>query len=203
MTETSAAVLPRPVPVRVPWEISPSTPFLQVSTAECGGGTEVTAVAHFGLEHGLSSPTTRGDGLSTSIKIVRPPQVVADDQTLASGPYQLIRIRFESGLWVRFSPSFSDSEVVEEAAYDWSAITTRYQAGQGFDEYKRMFWEQWRRSALCPDPNMYELERSPWLFEVLPGHHEYKHFLILGHDAYVEVLARGWAWKSLRSLPDF
>jgi hypothetical protein len=188
---------PRLIPVKVPWQISPSTPFLRLRAAEIEEPTHVSFVAHFGL---YDPPAASHDG--REVEIVYPPDELFEDPGPKEGPYQFVVATFQHGLYVRMYPGHSDAEVIEEAAYDRSALSCRYQRGENIREWLLRFREEWRRTGVCPDPGMYEVEDSPWLEELDPGS-AYKHYLMLGHDAYVEVAAEGWSWKSMRVLKDW
>src|SRR5437868_6158973 len=104
------------LPVRVPWQVSPSTSFLRLSVAETQEPTYVTCVAHFGLEHEDDSELARDQD---DVQFVTMAGLELRD---ASGPYQLVRLTFDAGAWARMYPGYSDAEVVKEDAYDWSAI---------------------------------------------------------------------------------
>jgi hypothetical protein len=92
-------------------------------------------------------------------------------------------------------PGFADSEVVREADYDWSAVS-RPSPGSDLVEYLRLQREKWLETGICPDPGVYEVRSSNWLREIREetGYEwlDYHHYLILGHDVYVEVIAKGW-----------
>jgi len=194
------------LPVKVPWCISASAPFLKLRIGEADreSPTEVTAVAQFGLQHEESGG--EGLGIPSSIKIVQPPKAAADNSANqpTDGLYQLIRIVFESGGWARFNHSFADTQVVEEAAFDWSAMAHLRDAWKpGVESGRRYYWSLWRKSGICPNPRMYEVEGSIWTREINIKNLELKHYLILGHDAYIEVIAKTWRWESVRSLLDY
>ncbi len=193
---------PRLVPVEVPWQISPSTPFLRLISSEVveNGATQVQFVAHFGLED------SQGDAseLHRSVVVVADPGDLHDQsQSPIQSPYRRVRILFERGLWSRMCPAYSDSEVVKESKYDWSAVVGRYKSGEDPPTWLRRFKVTWLDTSICPDPGMYEVENSPWLREIESvegSKEELRHYLFLGHDAYVEVLAEGWTWKAERDL---
>ncbi|SRR5713226_1487458 len=178
----------------VPWSVSPDTPFLRLLASESSAQepTQVNFVAHFGLLQQME------DGFSDRPVIVEPPNYnnKHKDNKTGSGAYQLLTITFSNGLWVRMRPAFSDREVVDPSLYDRSKLPCQYQKGQSPEDWVRKFWAEWRRTGFCPVPNFYEVGFSPWLKETGYEQYGYKHFLILGHDAYVEVLAKGWSWKS-------
>src|SRR5690348_2858818 len=151
-------------PVRVPWCISAATPFLKLCAAEedAKNPTTVTFVGEFGLEYPVLEPGTARN----SLKIVQAPIGHAESPSAGpvSGPYQLVRLIFDLGLWARFMHSFSDDEVIEEAKFDWSELLHLREAWKGGIEHRRRYyWELWKQNGICPDPNMYEVDGSLWL----------------------------------------
>lgn len=171
------------LPVKTPWQVSPSTPHLRLSAAEPDPDepTRVWFAAHFALRSPEVAVAAGGDG----------------------GAYQLVRVTFESGLWVKVSPGFSDRAPIDRDAYDWGEVWGR--AGEIIDtaRWLREFKERWVVTGFCPDPRMYEVRNSDWLRETGAEAHGYNHYLILGHDAYIEVLGRTWRWESERTLEDW
>lgn len=185
-------------PVSVPWEVSASTSFLRLCAVESELPTEVTFVGHFGLEH------TETDDESLSADL---PKIVSQAGLEAAlnvhklvGPYQLVRLVFPNGSWARLSPAYSGREVVKEDDYDWSEIAFITRARTDLRAAREEFWTDWRATALCPDPGMYEVLDSRWSKAVHGDYRNYNHYLIMGHDAYVDVLATGWRWESLGAL---
>lgn len=131
---------------------------------------------------------------TTGIVVVKPPATFQMDKA-GHGPYRLVRVVFESGLWVKLSPAYSDKEVIQDAIFDWSAVPGRWSHEGDIYELLKRSKEEWLRSGICPDPNIYEVENSQWLDETGAAndkHTQWKHFLILGHDAYAEVIARAY-----------
>lgn len=107
-----------------------------------------------------------------------------------------INLLFEAGVYARFCPSFSDREVVQVEIFDWSEVRGRQQLGETISAWKERFLSEWLDTSICPNPRMYEVQSSLWLAEVWPDVANFKHFLLLGHDVYVEVIAQGWRWES-------
>ena len=182
----------RLIPLRVPWMVSPSTPFLRLFASEQPSQekTYVEFVAYYKCEENPSVQSS-----TTGVHVVRPPAIFQADNT-GHGPYRLLRVEFESGLWVKLSPAHSDKEVVEDARFDWSGVPGRWSHGEDIYEFLERSKEEWLRSGICPDPNIYEVEESQWLDETEArhdGHKQWKHFLVLGHDAYAEVIARAYS----------
>ncbi len=182
-------VKPRLRPVRVPWAISPSVPYLRVQ--ESGGGLPqfATFIAHFPYQ----PPDQEAAGSEARLRIVNDPGVFVPANDAEAARFRLVRVNFEGGSRYRTLPAFSDSEVVREADYDWSLVPG-LRPGEAIDRYLRRLREDWNRSGISPDPRMYEVERSKWVAEsgLSPG---IRHLLLLGHDEFVEVLATAWSWE--------
>jgi hypothetical protein len=179
---------PQPIPLEVPWMVSPSTPFLRLFATE-QENTYVEFVAYYKCEE---SPTWQSSG--TGIQVVKPPSTFHAADT-GHGPHRLVRLVFEWGIWVKLSPAFSDKEVVPEAGFDWSAVSGRWSPGEDIGGFLKRSQEEWLRSGICPDPNVYEINGSQWLEETGAAHdkhNQWRHYLILGHDAYAEVIAKGF-----------
>ncbi len=152
----------------------------------------VTAVASF------LSANVGAQPAGNSVRIIKPPVISGKGDSAATGPYRLIRIAFEMGGWIRMSPALADGDVFGSETYDWSRMTFMQQAaGEGVDDLRRKFVSLWRENSICPDPRMYEVLGSHWLRDTPIAIGTFKHFLIAGHDAFIEVLAKGWTWESL------
>jgi hypothetical protein len=184
------------VPVQVPWMVSPSVPHVRLIAPESqsDGSAAITFIAHFGLEHLKPEPK---DEVPTK---VFSPYDAMTKLGPPEGPFQLIRIRLISHIASRMLPGLSDSEVIAPDRYDMTAIPCGYLPGQGVKEWLRQFQDSWRRQGRCPDPRMYEIKDSLWR-EELGASGDFKHVLILGHDAYVEAIAKNWEWASDGRIP--
>lgn len=123
------------------------------------------------------------------------PTTVSSFGTHMDGSNSRVKLIFRAGLCVRLSLSYSDVEVVRDADYDWSGVL-RLSAGPDYEESRRRRRDYWQTTGHCPDPRAYEVKDSVWLNELSSPTalgESLRHYLILGHDAYVEVLAIGWA----------
>lgn len=180
---------PKLIPLRVPWMVSPSTPFLRLVAFECDF-EEKTHVEFLSYDKRLdTSPPTDGK----TVEIAAPPGAFRASGNLEEGPDRLVRMAFYHCIAARMCPSHSDAEVVEESAYDWSAIPARFSPGDDIFAYLERNRALWLQTGICPNPRAYEVANSPWLKEYgLANGPVWKHYLILGHDAYVEVIAKGY-----------
>lgn len=172
---------PKLVPVKVPWQVSPSTPNLQLAALESSSFCEVKLVAYFALGE----------------------EKIGMLDNVPSDFFQCLKLTFEGEIWIKMSPAYEDINVIDESIYDWSAVTFRYTPRQDPERWIQQFRNEWRRTFLCPNPRMYEVEWSSWLEETGIENHESKHYLILGHDAYIEILAETWKWESEKVLEDW
>jgi hypothetical protein len=196
MNTNSLNEKPLLVPVKVPWQIDAATPHLRLMASESGGErTQVTAYARFLVQSFPDKANT------ASVVKVYPPKFDAAGRALGdqSGQYRVVRCFFKSAARAQIGPSFSDLEVVDRTAYDWSEIPILSKPDEGVEASVRHFCDAWRASTLCPNPRMYEIKGSAWLKELGKHADGYTHYLILGHDAYIEVLAEGWRWEIVPS----
>ena len=179
---------PQLIPVQVPWEVSPTSPYLRLRTSESDDDwpTEVTFLGYFGpVALPDWEPGQPGTGTSTA--------------------YQHLRVVFEQGLWSCFSPGIHDADPIDRSRYDEAALPRFRDVGLTLEAYAKATWEQWRTTGLCPDPGMYEVAQSTWMQAIgcakrvhaLDYAREYKHFIIEAHDSYVEVIAKAWRYESL------
>jgi hypothetical protein len=97
---------------------------------------------------------------------------------------------------VRFSAGIHDADPIDRARYDEDALPRFRESGVSVEESIKIFWEEWRRTGLCPDPRMYEVVHSTWI-DAVGAAEDFKHFIIAGHDSYVEVIAKAWRYESL------
>jgi len=97
------------------------------------------------------------------------------------------------------SPAYSEREVLDPQEFDTTLIPYSSPPSD-VGSWLRDFQSLWMKSGNCPDPCAYMVESSQWVNRL--ALHDFKHFLIQGHDAYAEVLARGWKWEEIQKLPE-
>lgn len=145
----------------------------------------MTFLAHFGL---------RGTRVWQQLKVgVDVAQVTGHSESVSNdGTTALVTMTFKHGLWVRMTPAFSDESVLDPDEFDDSLIP--YAASeQDPEKWLEDFGSLWLKSGNCPDPGVYIVEQSNWNPSGL--HNDFTHYLIEGHDSYVEVLAKGISWE--------
>lgn len=114
------------------------------------------------------------------------------------GRDQRIRLSFRQCLCARMLAPEPGFELLNEKSFDWSKVwIDRSRTAEGCHRNRNDFDAKWERTGICPSPGAYEVVGGSWSGRY-GGH--MRHFLVEGHDAYVEVLAREWTWESVRVL---
>lgn len=186
-------IKPRLIPLEVPWMVSPSTPFLELQSPQTNKSlsTYVQFVA-YNKPHDTKASGATGRPVSVVDTV---PEFQAS-RLSERGAYQLVRLHFVNAISARVSTSFSDSQVIEELAYDWSHVPSAWK-GEDIFEHLRKADETWAKSGICGNPGVYEVITSDYAEEPLSSvataskASTLKRFLILGHDSFVEINAEG------------
>lgn len=173
-------------PIKVPWQVSPSTPCLRLFASETSEEhTQVTFSAHFALRE---KPTKINQIGFESAAIESNPYLSESKKT---DSHSLVKVEFNRGLWSRLSPAFSDREVLNPAEFDDSLLSGS-SPQVDVQRWLADFQSSWIKTGYCPDPGIYLVEESDWCQRVSS---KLNHYLIEGHDSYVEVLAEGYSWR--------
>jgi hypothetical protein len=166
-------------PLDVPWQISPSTPHLGVRTKSFDG-----------VNHGfVTFMGYLGEGTTLYRK---------------HGTYRQIAVILESIVGVRMYPEYSPDDSERLDSYDWEAIPEFRDDDGSLRNHVKQFHEQWNTTDICPDPAAYLVEDSDWLFRLrftpdAPPHLQFQHYLFVGSDYNVEVIAKSWKWEIVGS----
>lgn len=174
-------------PVKVPWQISPSVPYLRLHVYPGGKSCAVTFIGFFKNE----GTTVASKG----VLVIRDPGEFQLADTARGAQHRMIRILFEGVLGSRQLPAVSDGNVIREEEYDWSLVPTGMQKGEKPEDAVKRVDTLWRTNGSCPDPAMYEVDGSRWLASTKDGVGS-RHYILLGHDDYVEIIARDWKWEA-------
>lgn len=187
----TSAQKPKLVPVSVPWMISPSVPYLRMQLTPGGAPASATFIGFF-----------KCDDMPWQGQFNQKPEVVrsAPDFELRplseKAPFRMIRVTFLEGRSVKTHPAIADAEIVREDDYDWSAVESSLKPGETIEQNVVRTRDLWLTTGICPSPRMYEVVPSQWSIEENLGRSAgWHHYLLLGHDEYVEVLAKGWDWQ--------
>ncbi len=117
------------------------------------------------------------------------------------GPFvmQFIVVTFQEAVAARITP-FDLSDTLEFEAEESSGADA-----DGFERGVRKFQEQlecWRKTGICPSSGFFEVAHSPWMLELGIDDEEMRHYFSFGRNIRLDVLARGWAWRVERVIPN-
>ena len=151
----------------VPWMVSPSVPELRIRIME-NGDTQV------------------------ALDVAVLPTVLDDASELVNCG---VEVHFRHGQWVRTHPAASDIDAVPTGLFDRSAVEFGSVTGDP-KSWMRRFRAEWMRQGHCPDPSFYEVLESRWIKEENAARFGCRHFVLVGHDLWIEVLcvAVEWHW---------
>ena len=113
--------------------------------------------------------------------------------------FPLVEVNFSGFIAARMLPGHSDSEVLDPNTFDFKNVPFSSAEGKSIGEMIQGFQNEWKQIGTCPDPLMYEVSDSHWLQQMAGERTNFKHFVLQGHDAYVEVIAERWTWELKRS----
>lgn len=174
------------MPVQVPWQISPSVPYLRLQVLGASAQATATFIGFY-----KSAARTHGQ---VGVSAIQDPGEFHLSDSAEGARHRLTRVLFEGVAHSRQLPAVSDAEVIAEDAFDWSLVPTGIQAGETAEDAVRRVNDLWLSKGYCPDPAMYEVQSSDWLGS-LGLDDAWHHYILLGHDDYIEVVARGWSWQ--------
>lgn len=180
---------PKLLPARVPWAVS-SVPYLHAQTTKDGKPTSATFIGYFKLRDVVSA-----DSVSNALEYVDDPgefHPVNDDGRSA---YRHVRINFKNGQYLRISPAVSEHDVIGYGNYDWSMVPGESQEGEDLQDNLKRTERYWLETGESPDPAVYEVEGSPWLEQLGAKARGLHHYIVVGHDDAVEVIAQAWSWE--------
>ena len=111
--------------------------------------------------------------------------------------FQRVEIIFERAICCRMLASRSDDEMPGGDEYNWSKVYVPPKNPSEFRARLESQSQRWAMSGHCPDPHFYLIDQSAWAREF---RHQCQHFLLVGTDSYVEVLASDFRWLALNPI---
>jgi hypothetical protein len=171
------------IPLIVPWQIYAADASLHLSIREQG----ITAIEFLALFAYQAFEQDIQAGL------------IACDSAAYLGlaakqaPFHKVIVTLGNVAATRCQPVQGD--VLKRTAYDCSAIPSlvppdKSQTVQAYD-----FKKYWNDNKRCPDPGAYKVEHSEWLHLAGLSGNDYIHYLFLGQQLCIEVLATDMQWK--------
>lgn len=178
------------LPVTVPWQISPSAPHLKLQAGPDGEPSSATFIGNFKDGEDQAALVA-----NSPPKRIGAPGTFTPEDSRTSGRFQMVRVSFVGGLESRVCRAVSDIEVLSESDFDWSAVPGGLLLDEKVSDNVKRIDDQWRNTGACPDPGMYEVKNSTWLRDLGLSRASLHHFILLGHDDYLEIIADGWQWE--------
>jgi hypothetical protein len=146
--------------------------------------------------------------ISTSVSDLRVLLLENDDTTVtcdvATLPTQhpcgelIIRraaVSFEGGQWLRVEPAATDASTIPAGRFSWGEMPLQEAEGRDAEGLLRDFYARWRETGICPDPGIYEIVSSTWLRSSGAARFGCKHYVMVGRDTWLEILAMSLAWR--------
>lgn len=150
----------------VPWMVSPSVPEFNVRVVE------------------------NADTVVTLDVLALEPSAMVPRGLIDRG----VEVRFEHGQWVRTYPAASDADPIPEGLFD-RVESGRERPIHDSMEWVRLFHQRWASQSSCPDPSFYEVLDSTWIRDENADRFGCRHFVLAGHDLWIEVLCTGASWR--------
>lgn len=197
--------------VDAPWSIDLSTPFIEIKAYEIKHPDNISLQVEFCANLGhhrkalFTSDYYTNDWEDPRNKVVeRTTELYYKESDYEEYQFQRIQITFSSFYAFRVLPPQTDQDVIDESKYSWEMIKFDDLIKKDWERWKTEFRSAWQQTNVCPDCRMYEVLNSKWLRDTgVDKRFGCKHFLILGHDLYVEVLAETWKWESIGALTNW
>ena len=181
---------PKLIPVLVPWRITSAVPVLSITIIEMNSIT-----VSFQSFLGPINPYT-GE-IDEEVRLV-------ENEFASLGyrnsPEVRVELTFPFTTDVRINPCISEGRVIDYDLYDTSGLLPALTSD--FNRYAQEGFQIWKATGYCPTPRMYSIEPSAWLESLTEQGYQYhlgerpaKHYMILGEDMWIEILAKEWSWK--------
>jgi hypothetical protein len=116
----------------------------------------------------------------------------------AEGQYRRVAIDFFAVAAVYYGIFRGDNEYGGRGPIDWTNVHTMKPTSEiELDAWLDARANRWEATGVSPDSHFYRIIGSNWVDDYCgqPGH-----FLLCGHDAFVEVLASGYEWSEIEFL---
>jgi hypothetical protein len=168
--------------VHVPWQSSPSESLIGFSGKE--GEVTVTLSGFFG-HHVLAK--IRRELSETAGK----DEDVPDLQWNNAG-YGCVTLTFRSLVTFQIHPPQMPHSLLDESHYDFSDIPLYGLGLKSFDDWSSQVDAQWAQRGLCPNPRFYEVIDGEGVANAAV---RCSRWILLGHDAYCEIVAGSFEWS--------
>jgi hypothetical protein len=106
-----------------------------------------------------------------------------------------VSLSFRGGQWLRLEPAVSDVTTVPPDRFDWNGLPFRGVKNEDLGGFLGEFRTSWLEAGNCPDPNIYEIMHSTWLNSSGAIRFGCKHYVVVGRDLWLELLALDFKWR--------
>ncbi len=164
--------------IEVPWQISPSHEFIDFSGTE--GDVKIKLLVQFSSkirENILDNLEKKyGDNIP--------------DELWNKAGYAIIEIKFSVVYFFSKNVSQQEHGLLSEEKYDFSRIIP-------YNDNSVSFEDMWNETNICPDPSLYEIVDSDLKNYLGINMQNIKHWMVIGHDVYFDILASEFEWKEI------
>jgi hypothetical protein len=116
--------------------------------------------------------------------------ISTDDESNIIFEDKRVLITFKSGQWLRTYPLIDQEDLKNHGFVNAVEFDSNNP-----ELYLENFKLNWRKSMICPDSGVYEVDNSDWLKQTNGVEWKLKHFVCEGHDFWFELLAKGFTWQ--------
>ncbi|MEZ4470101.1 MAG: hypothetical protein R3F60_04690 [bacterium] len=120
--------------------------------------------------------------------------VAALARLLPDGRLEAVEVCFVGSGWALVAPH-DGRDPLPATRFDWSGVPGAQRPGEAQAEWFARLDALAAAEGLHPLPDVYEVEDSAWLKAL--GVRGLRHFVFAGHDRRIDVIARGFTWRSL------
>lgn len=103
--------------------------------------------------------------------------------------YGDVQLQFTDVKDFRYFAENSQSDEERIDSYDWEALPEFRDDSGSLAKHEELFNRAWEDSGVCPNPSIYRVDGSSWVETNKGEGQELVHYLILGGDYNLEVLA--------------
>lgn len=184
MTDTKKSKL---ISISMPWSIAVDETFLKMQLDDNGFPQSVTFVGCFRNhddEGGLIYAEDPGEFRKAR----------DDERTF----YQLVRVNFWGARGSGWHERFDQAQSIDLRRYDLSEYKFPMpdpKKGESLDTAMDKYLDEFRKSGLIPDSRMYKIGGSKTLQELAPNNTDLNHYLFLGSERNLSIIAEGWDWE--------
>lgn len=177
---------PKLVPLSVPWSVAVDETRLELHTDEAGFPVSATFVGCF-----------RNSPLDDEARIGMDRDSLEFQIPSQGEParFHFVKVNFLNGLGSGWHQHYSDWENLDLDPYDISDFEGAIRPGESADEAVDRFNAFYELTGIPADPRVYEIKGSSSLRELAADRSDLHHYLFLGSERNLSVIAEGFEWE--------